>query len=180
MTPTEGTSPMPSIDIDVASLVCQVNCTWSPAETRVGVAVICAVGAGAVAAATGAVAGGGRGFYFAQPDTATRATRRATDARMRFCRVRFCRVNGFLLPQGEEFRHRDSCRVQCRCLPSRSRSFRGEKDRKKVHEPVGWRATDEAGILSENIVVGARPIPWPSTGWGPGVSFRRNPSEQAP
>ena len=38
---------MPSIETDVASVVRQVSCTWSPAEITVGVAVSCAVGAGA-------------------------------------------------------------------------------------------------------------------------------------
>lgn len=48
----------------VASVVRQLRVTWSPAEIALGVALIFAVGAGAVAA--GAVsAGGGGGCFFA-------------------------------------------------------------------------------------------------------------------
>ena len=66
---------MPSIETDVASVVRQVNCTWSPAEITVGVAVSCAVGAGAIA--VGAVSAGGNGLlFFLQPDTAVKATKR--------------------------------------------------------------------------------------------------------
>jgi hypothetical protein len=65
----------------------QVNCTWSPAETTVGVAVSVAVGVSAVA--DGAVsAGGGRGLLFLQPDTAVntevRATKRRADVKKPF------------------------------------------------------------------------------------------------
>jgi hypothetical protein len=82
-TPTEGTSPMPSIVIDVASVVRQVNCTGSPAEITVGVAVSVAVGVGAVA--VGAVSdGGGRGLFFLQPDTAVKATKRRADVKKTF------------------------------------------------------------------------------------------------
>ena len=54
-TPEVGTSPMPSIET-VASVVRQVSSTWSPAEITVGVAVICAVGAG-TSSCRGAVCG---------------------------------------------------------------------------------------------------------------------------
>jgi hypothetical protein len=61
----------------------QANCTWSPAEITVGVAVSVAVGVSAVAG--GAVsAGGGRGLLFLQPDTAVKATDRATKRRAEF------------------------------------------------------------------------------------------------
>jgi hypothetical protein len=53
---------MPSIDTEVASVVRQVSCTWSPAEITVGVAVSCAVGAGA--AAGGALLCGRRRLLF--------------------------------------------------------------------------------------------------------------------
>jgi hypothetical protein len=79
-TPTEGTSPIPSIVTDVASVVRQVNCTWSPAEITVGVAVSVAVGVGVVAG--GAVsAGGGRGLLFLQPETAVKATKRRAEVK---------------------------------------------------------------------------------------------------
>jgi hypothetical protein len=47
-TPELGTSPMPSIEMLVASVVRQERTTWSPAEIVVGVAVSWAVGAGPV------------------------------------------------------------------------------------------------------------------------------------
>ena len=80
--PTEGTSPMPSIEIEVASVVRQVNCTWSPAEITVGVAVSCAVGAGAVAAAELSPRGG-NGCFFLHPETATKATSKSEDVKSR-------------------------------------------------------------------------------------------------
>jgi hypothetical protein len=83
LTPTEGTSPIPSIVTDVASVVRQANCTWSPAEITVGVAVSVAVGVTAVAG--GAVAaGGGRGLLFLQPETAVKATKRSADIKKPF------------------------------------------------------------------------------------------------
>jgi hypothetical protein len=78
LTPTEGTSPIPSIVTDVASVVRQASCTWSPAEITAGVAVSVAVGVGAVTG--GAVsAGGGRGLLFLHPDTAVKAIKRRVE-----------------------------------------------------------------------------------------------------
>lgn len=82
LTPEEGTSPMPSMDTDVASVVFQESCTWSPAEITVGEAVNCAVGAGA-AAGGGAASGGGNGCFFLHPETATKAASRTTGTRIR-------------------------------------------------------------------------------------------------
>src|ERR1700761_7630982 len=62
-TPEVGTGPMPSIETLLASVVRQFSTTWSPAEICVGVAVICAVGAGAFGAAVSG-GGGGGGFFF--------------------------------------------------------------------------------------------------------------------
>jgi hypothetical protein len=84
---------MPSIETEVASTVRHVNCTWSPAEITVGVAVRCAVGAGA-AADGGAACGGGIGFCFLQPDTATRAKSRKIGTR-----TNFLLFNLMLLPE---------------------------------------------------------------------------------
>ena len=75
---------MPSIEIELALVVCQVNCTWSPAEITVGVAVSSAVGAGAVA--DGAVSSaGGKGGFFLHPETAAKATSRRAIRKMFFC-----------------------------------------------------------------------------------------------
>jgi hypothetical protein len=63
-------------------VVRQDNCTWSPAEITVGVAVSCAVGAAAVAGGA-ACGGGGNGFCFLQPETATKATSRKTGTKIR-------------------------------------------------------------------------------------------------
>jgi hypothetical protein len=65
----------------LASVVRQVRTTWSPAVTTVGVAVICAVGAGTTTGGGGA-GGGGTGFFL-QPATVTRAKSNATGTRMR-------------------------------------------------------------------------------------------------
>jgi hypothetical protein len=81
-TPTVGTSPSPSIETEVAEVVRQVNCTWSPAEITVGVALSCAVGAGAVA--DGAVSTGGRGLLFLQPATAVKAIKRRAEVNRQF------------------------------------------------------------------------------------------------
>jgi hypothetical protein len=75
---------MPSIEMELALVVFQLNCTWSPAEITVGVAVNCAVGAPEVAA--GASSPGGKGAVFLlQPETATRATSKRAIEKMDFC-----------------------------------------------------------------------------------------------
>src|SRR5579875_2599939 len=73
---------MPSIETEVASVVCQESCTWSPAEMTVGVAVNCAVGAGVTGG--GAEACGATGCFFLHPDTATMARSRTTGTYKRF------------------------------------------------------------------------------------------------
>jgi hypothetical protein len=90
---------MPSIDALLASVVRQVRTTWSPAVISVGVAVICAVGAGTTTGGGGG-AGGGTGFFL-QPATVTSAKSNATGTRMRL-RV----FNERLLPQIQKFRSR--------------------------------------------------------------------------
>jgi hypothetical protein len=74
--------------------VCQVNCTWSPAEITVGVAVSCAVGV--VAVAGGAVSSwDGKGcFFLLHPETAVMARSRRAIAKMDFRSF-----NGILLLQ---------------------------------------------------------------------------------
>jgi hypothetical protein len=79
-TPVVGTSPMPSIATEVASVERQFSTTWSPAEIESGVAVICTVGAGAVAG--GAIGGGGSGFFFLQPPATTKTASSATGKRI--------------------------------------------------------------------------------------------------
>ena len=74
---------MPSIETDVASVVRQDNCTWSPAEITLGVAVSCAVGAAAVAGG-GAACAGGNGFCFLQPENVTKATSNKAGTKIRF------------------------------------------------------------------------------------------------
>jgi hypothetical protein len=83
---------MPSIIALLASVVRQVRTTWSPAVISVGVAVICAVGAGTTIGGGGG-GGGGTGFFL-QPATVTNAKSNATGTRMRL-RV----FNAWLLPQ---------------------------------------------------------------------------------
>jgi hypothetical protein len=83
---------MPSIEIVVASAVRQEITTWSPAEITDGVAVIWAVGAGAVATG-GAVTGAGGASFFLQPATATNATSNTAGIKMREREF-----NGLLLP----------------------------------------------------------------------------------
>jgi hypothetical protein len=82
---------MPSIETLVASAVRQVRTTWSPAEMELGVAVICATGAGAAvevaAGAVDAVDGGGAGFLL-QPAIAIRATTKTTELKARNCRFK--------------------------------------------------------------------------------------------
>src|ERR1035438_3978131 len=78
-TPVVGTSPMPSIATEVASVERQFSTTWSPAEIESGVAVICTVGAGAVAG--GAIGGGGSGFFFLQPPATHPKARRGRGRR---------------------------------------------------------------------------------------------------
>jgi len=78
--PEVGTSPMPSMDALVASVVFHVSVTWSPAEMDSGCAEILAVGAGA---AGGGVAGGGGGVFFLQPEMATKAKTSKTADRIR-------------------------------------------------------------------------------------------------
>jgi hypothetical protein len=75
-TPAVGTSPIPSIEADVAFKVFQCSSTGSPAFTEVGLALMSAVGAGV--ATGGAVAAGGGGAFFLQPATANKATKRNT------------------------------------------------------------------------------------------------------
>ena len=88
---------MPSIDIEVAFVVRQLNCTWSPAEITVGVAVSCAVGA--PTATGGASAGGGNGAaFFLQPATAIKATNKTIGTRIR---LRW--FNGMLLLRCKSF-----------------------------------------------------------------------------
>jgi hypothetical protein len=98
LTPEVGTSPIPSMETLDASAVRQLRTTWSPAEMLLGVAVICATGAGAAAevaaGAVEAVDGGGVGFL-EQPAIATRATTRTTKLKARNCRFKgvLLRVN---------------------------------------------------------------------------------------
>jgi hypothetical protein len=72
---------MPSIETESAFAVCQVNCTWSPAEITVGVAVKSAVGA--PPAPAGASPWFGRGCcFFLHPETAVKATSRREKIKM--------------------------------------------------------------------------------------------------
>jgi hypothetical protein len=74
---------MPSMETEVASVVRQLSCTSSPAEINEGVAVICATGAVAGAAA-GAVSDAGTGFgLLPQPATEAMATSRTRGVKMR-------------------------------------------------------------------------------------------------
>jgi hypothetical protein len=83
------------MDTLVASDVRHVSTTWSPAEITTGVAVICAVGAGAFVLEAGAVSvAGGSGVFFLQPATETNATTRTKGVRMRLRSF-----NGILLPK---------------------------------------------------------------------------------
>ena len=105
---------MPSIETDEASVVLQVNCTWSPAEITVGEAVNCAVGAGA-AAGGGAACGGGAGCFFLHPETATKAASRTTAAEIR---LRIFNVCSFL--KSKKFFPGDpTLRALSRRLPNR-------------------------------------------------------------
>jgi len=69
--------------IDVAFVVRQVNCTWSPAEITVGVAVNCAVGAAGAAAGAVSSGGGASGFLW-HPETATTARSAKAEIEKRF------------------------------------------------------------------------------------------------
>lgn len=80
------------MEIVVASDVRQESTTWSPEETTDGVAVICAVGAGAEATG-GAVIGAGGASFFLQPATAINATSKTAGTKMREREF-----NGLLLP----------------------------------------------------------------------------------
>src|SRR5882672_1800140 len=92
---------MPSMETLVASEVRHVNTTWSPAEMLDGVAVSCAVGAGATAAG-GAVSAGGSGFsFFLQPAAPIKATRGNTGTKKR--RVCFKRYLLLRLRQNRGF-----------------------------------------------------------------------------
>lgn len=74
-TPAEGTVPIPSIEIEVALVVLQLNCAWSPAEITVGEMVSCAVG-GPVCT-SGAVSEEETGLLLCeQPETAATAINR--------------------------------------------------------------------------------------------------------
>ena len=101
---------MPSMETDVASVVRQDNCTWSPAEITVGVAVSRAVGA-AAAAGGGAACAGGNGFCFLHPETATKATSRKIGTRTRF------RIFNVVLPSRDlDFCPGDSVSIQLYAL----------------------------------------------------------------
>ena len=94
---------MPSIETVVASVVRQDRTTWSPAEMVVGVAEICAVGAGA--AAGGAVSWGkGGACFFLQPAIVKRVTTSATGTKMRPNRFKTYLL---LRAQSKEFRLTD-------------------------------------------------------------------------
>jgi hypothetical protein len=76
---------MPSIEIELALVVFQLNCTWSPAEITVGVALNCAVGA-PPEFVVGASSADGKGVvFFLQPETATSATSKRAIEKMDFC-----------------------------------------------------------------------------------------------
>jgi hypothetical protein len=98
-----------------ASAVRQVRTTWSPAEMTLGVAVICATGAGAAAAvaagAVDAVDGGGAGFL-EHPAIAIRATARTTELK-----ARNCRFNGVLLGVNSETGFQKARRLFDCCHP---------------------------------------------------------------
>jgi len=74
----------------------QLKTTWSPAETVLGVAVSCAVGAGTTTGG-GAAGGGGTGFFL-QPATVNNAKVNATGIR-----IRLRDFKGWLLPQVQDF-----------------------------------------------------------------------------
>jgi hypothetical protein len=75
---------MPSIETVAAFVVFQLNCTWSPAEITVGVALSCAVGGGTDVA--GASSDGGNGaVFFLQPETAVKATSKSAIEKTAFC-----------------------------------------------------------------------------------------------
>jgi hypothetical protein len=80
---------MPSIEMELALVVFQLNCTWSPAEITVGVALNCAVGAPVLVA--GASSADGKGaVFFLQPETAVTATSKRAI-------INFCVFKGILL-----------------------------------------------------------------------------------
>jgi hypothetical protein len=75
---------MSSIEIEVALVVLQLNCAWSPAEITIGVAVICAVGAPAeVTGAAVSDVGSGGAVFLPQPAMAKSATQRKTGTKNR-------------------------------------------------------------------------------------------------
>src|SRR5579885_2571818 len=74
---------MPSMETLVASEVRQVSTTWSPAETADGVAVIWAVGAGAVAGGAVSAGMGGAAFFLWHPATVNMVTSRTTGTKTR-------------------------------------------------------------------------------------------------
>ena len=83
LTPEVGTSPMPSIETVVASVVRHVSTTWSPAEIVAGVAVICAVGAALRRWARFRSAWAEPAFFLWQPATVNRASNATTGTKMR-------------------------------------------------------------------------------------------------
>jgi hypothetical protein len=75
---------MPSIETVLALVVFQLNCTWSPAEITVGVALSCAVGGGTDEAGASSAEGKGA-VFFLQPDTAVKATSKTAIEKTAFC-----------------------------------------------------------------------------------------------
>jgi hypothetical protein len=75
---------MPSIETVLALVVFQLSCTWSPAETTVGVALSCAVGVGTDVA--GASSADGKGaVFFLQPEMAVKAISKSAIEKTAFC-----------------------------------------------------------------------------------------------
>src|SRR5579875_668074 len=77
--PLAATCPRPSIETSVALDVCQLRVVEPPGLIVSGLAVMEAVGAGAVAG--GAGGGGGAGFFLWQPATVSTAAKLAASAR---------------------------------------------------------------------------------------------------
>jgi hypothetical protein len=83
--------PIPSIETDVASTVCQLRVTWSPELITLGVAFSVAVGAGAVAGG-GAVSWASGAVFFLQPGSVVK-----TSSKAKGTRTDFRKFNGMLL-----------------------------------------------------------------------------------
>lgn len=90
-TPAVGKLPTPSIVTDVASMVRQLSCTWSPAEITVGEAFNTAVGAGAEEGG-GAVSSAAGGCFFLQPGNIAKVSSSAKETK-----TDFRKFNGVLL-----------------------------------------------------------------------------------